>query len=162
MYKKVLINFIFIIIIVICIAVTYKYFNVDNVRPEITSVSSIDIFKFNSFSKFSNEKIDVIDNEQKLSKFKMLINSLDISDEIRQTKLSENINLESFEYYFHIRPEIKYIKDDKVHDGFFLLHILINNLDENSYITFSGTELSYILDSNNTKILKEIFVDVKY
>lgn len=48
-----------------------------------------------------------------------------------------------------------------MYDGYFLLYILVGDSEGKSYIIFSGTELSYVLDKNNTNILKEIFLNVK-
>ncbi|ABR46860.1 hypothetical protein Amet_0634 [Alkaliphilus metalliredigens QYMF] len=148
---------IFIILIIIFAVLINNYFNPDKTRIEITSVQKIEIYEFDSFSKFSNNQIGVIYDEGKLSKFMIIINSLDTSEGIKKIDLPDNINLESFEYYFHIRPEFEYIEDDKIQKGSFLLHILIDNLEGKSYITFSGTELVYILDKKSTKILEEIF-----
>ncbi|MBZ9637733.1 hypothetical protein G9F70_026320 [Clostridium sp. FP1] len=119
----------------------------------------MDIFKFDSLSKFSNDKLDTIYNEEKLSKFKTIMNSLDTSDKIKKIELPKDTNVESFEYYVQVKPNLKYIKES---DGYFLLNILIGNSEGKSYITFSGTELSYELDKDNTSILKEIFSDVKH
>lgn len=44
--------------------------------------------------------------------------------------------------------------------GFFIF--LIDNSEGKSYINFTGTELSYELDKDNTSILKEIFSDTKH
>ncbi|WP_258881216.1 hypothetical protein [Clostridium tagluense] len=154
------IKFIFIIFIVIFIGLTYKYFtNINQERVKIVSLSSMDIFKFDSLSKFSNDKLDTIYNEEKLSKFKTIMNSLDTSDKIKKIELPKDTNVESFEYYVQVKPNLKYIKEP---DGYFLLNILIGNSDGKSYITFSGTELSYELDKDKTIILKEIFSDVKH
>ncbi len=76
---------IFIVFIVIFIGLSYRHFtNIDKARMEISSLSSIDVFKFNSFSKFSNDKIGVIYDEEKLSKFKVIMNSLDTSEGIKK------------------------------------------------------------------------------
>ena len=153
---------IFIVFIVIFIGLSYTHFtNTDKARMEISSLSSIDVFKFNSFSKFSNDKIGVIYDEEKLSKFKVIMNSLDTSEGIKKTEVPKDANIESFKYSYHIQPNLKYVEDNNVYDGYFLLYILVGDSEGRSYIIFSGTELSYVLDKNNTNILKEIFVNVK-
>ena len=153
---------IFIVFIVIFIGFSYRHFtNTDKARMEISSLSSIDVFKFNSFSKFSNDKIGVIYDEEKLSKFKVIMNSLDTSEGIKKIEVPKDANIESFKYSYHIQPNLKYVEDNNVYDGYFLLYILVGDSEGKSYIIFSGTELSYVLDKNNTNILKEIFLNVK-
>ncbi|WP_243148779.1 hypothetical protein [Clostridium sporogenes] len=114
-----------------------------------------------SFSKFSNDKIGVIYDEEKLSKFKVIMNSLDTSEGIKKIELPKDANIESFKYSYHIQPNLKYVEDNNVYEGYFLLYILVGDSEGKSYIIFSGTELSYVLDKNNTNILKEIFLNVK-
>ncbi|KNF08646.1 hypothetical protein CLPU_6c01320 [Gottschalkia purinilytica] len=161
--KKIIV-FIIPIVILIFIGLAYNYLNRNEERIEIKSLSNIEIYKFNSYTKFSNDKIDEIDDEQKLLKFKMIMNSLDTSDGIKKIEYPEDINIESFEYYAHIKPNFSYIdeKEEVYEDGTFLLFICIGDSEGKSYINFMGSELIYILGESNTKILKEIFSDAKY
>lgn len=202
MFKKYKIQIIITLVVILStLFISYKYI-LPSKKPriEINTLSSIEVFKFNSFTKFSNEKISTITDYNKLLKFETLFNNLDKSDSIKKVELTKDIDLQPFKYCAHIKPNFKYLEKTKQNsmkdaskdseqatisnytkdtigviedgqdapsdneqntDGSFILYILIDDLEGNSYISFVGTNLSYILDSSETRILKEIFIDVQ-
>lgn len=158
-YNKLIIIIIFSIIIIAIFSYKYLIMPKEH-RIEISTLSNIEVFKFNSFSKFSNEKMYTINDSNKLIKFKTLFNNLDKSKDIKKISIPESENLNAFKFSAHIKLNFNYVnKDSQITEGAFLMYILVDNLEGKSYMTFLGQDSSYILDSNETNILREIFMN---
>lgn len=160
-YTKLIISIIFILVFISIFSYNYL---IPKKKPkiEISTLSNIEVFKFNSFSKFSNEKINTITDNDKLIKFKTLFNNLDKSNGMKKIPLPESEYLNTFKYSAHIKPNFNYIeKDGQIKDGTLLIYILVDNSEDSSYITFFGEDSSFVLDKNGTNILKEIFMNTK-
>lgn len=129
----------------------------ETARMEIACITEIEVSQFSGTLKFGMEPVRTIRDKGKTEAFRNLFNQLDDSDAIKRADVNRAFEKDDDFLCMDIRPVFIASGRDERENGYFLLHLLIGNPGEGSYLIFAGTDLGYALESEYTDILLECF-----
>lgn len=129
----------------------------ETARIEIACITEIEVSNFSGTLKFGMEPVRTIRDKGKTEAFRHIFNQLDHSDAITPADVNRAFEKDDYFACMDIRPVFTASGKDEMENGCFLLHLLIGNPGEGSYLIFAGTDLGYALEPEYTDILLECF-----